>query len=371
LVHKINKDFYRNSPDGLIGNEDCGQMSAWYIFSSMGFYPVTPASGIYALGSPIFDEVKIHLENGKTFSIQAKNVKDNNFFVQGMKLNSVTYANTYIRDEDIADGGKLVFEMGSQPNYERGIKQNEMPVSAMDDAGFVATPYFEMPSNKIKESLLVVIKHLDKGAKIYYSIQTEGQEPGAFVLYRKPFTLTKAAILKYYAVKNNIKSPVVSQQFYKVVTDRTISVKSDVHPMYTAGGQDALIDGIMGTENWKTGEWQSYYAKDFEAIIEFKKPVKFHYAGIHVLQDISPWILFPKEVQFEMSNDGKNFRPLVTVVNKVSAEEKGPVMQELGTNVNTTARFIRIKAVNGGVLPAWHESAGMPTHLFIDEVIIR
>jgi hypothetical protein len=141
--------------------------------------------------------------------------------------------------------------------------------------------------------------------------------------------------------------------------------------MYTAGGMDALIDGIRGTQNWKTGEWQSYYAKDFEAVIAFKKPKVIRYAGIHVLQDVSPWIMYPKEVQFEVSNDGKNYTPIARVMNRVSADEKGPVMQELGTSLNTTASFIKVKAINGGVLPAWHESAGMPTHLFIDEIIIK
>ena len=371
LIHTINKEFYRNSPDGLIGNEDCGQMSAWYIFSSMGFYPVTPASGIYALGSPIFDEVKMHLENGKTFIIKAKNNTPGSFYVQDMQLNSTAYTNTYIRDEDIAEGGEMVFEMGSQPNLKRGIKENEMPIAALEDAAFIAAPYFEMASNKIKEFLPVVMKHIDKNAAIYYSIQPEGQKAGSFIRYSKPFKLTGASNIKYYATKNNIQSPVVSQQFYKVVTDRTITVQSEVHPMYTAGGKDALIDGIKGTENWKTGEWQSYHAKDFEAVIDFKKPRVISYAGIHVLQDVSPWIVYPKEVQFEVSNDGKNYQPLATVANKVSSDEKGPVAQELGTAVKTTARFIKIKAISGGVLPAWHESAGMPTHLFIDEVIIK
>jgi putative alpha-1,2-mannosidase len=79
LVHQICTEFYPNNPDGLIGNEDCGQMSAWYIFSAMGFYPVSPGSGDYAIGTPQFDEVTIHLENGKRFVIKAKNRQQNNF----------------------------------------------------------------------------------------------------------------------------------------------------------------------------------------------------------------------------------------------------------------------------------------------------
>lgn len=371
LVSKINKEFYLNSPDGLIGNEDCGQMSAWHIFSAMGFYPVTPASGIYALGTPVFDEVKMHLENGKIFTIRAKNLSRQNFYVQSMQLNGKALPNTFIKNEDIEQGGDMVFEMGPEPNKQRGIKANEMPVAEVDDAAFVPAPYFEMPSNKVKESLTVVMKNIDKAATIFYSIQPEGQKAGAFVKYQQPFVLRKAALVKYYAVKNNNKSKEASQRFYKVVTDRTISITSKVHPMYTAGGPDALIDGIKGTSNWKTGEWQSYFANDFEAVLTFKKPTNISYVAVHVLQDVSPWILYPKEVQFEISNDGINYKPLALAVNKIAKEEKDIQVQELGSNVKATAMFIRIKAINGGALPAWHESAGQPSHLFIDEIIIR
>ena len=371
LVHKICKEFYKNDPDGLIGNEDCGQMSAWYILSAMGFYPVTPGSGQYALGTPLFDEVNIHQENGNIFTIKTNNRTDKNFYVQAMQLNGNNYPATYFNHTDIEKGGHLFFEMSNQPNYQLGIHENEMPVSSVDDKEFTAVPYFNMLSNKIKHSLPVMMKHVEKDALIYYSIQYQGQKAGSFMQYTKPFILTKAATVNFYAAKNTFKSPVVSQQFYKVVTDRTITVKSEVHPMYTAGGNDALIDGITGTTNWKTGEWQSYFDKDFEAVIDFKKPRVINYAGIHVLQEIGPWIIYPKEVQMEISNDGKNFRPLVTVSNKVSSQEKGPVIQELGAVVKVTARFVKIKAINGGSLPPWHESAGQPSHLFVDEVIIR
>jgi hypothetical protein len=141
--------------------------------------------------------------------------------------------------------------------------------------------------------------------------------------------------------------------------------------MYTAGGKDALIDGITGTTNWKTGEWQSYFARDFVAIIDLQKVRPVNHVGVHVLQDVSPWIVYPKEVIFEISNDGEKYQPLTTVQNKVSMDEKGPVVQELGADVNAKARYIKVTAKTGGVLPAWHESAGQPTHIFIDEVIVK
>jgi len=371
LVNKICKEFYKNDPDGLIGNEDCGQMSAWYIFSAMGFYPVTPASGQYALGSPVFDEIKMHLENGKTFTIKANNISTQNKYVNSMLLNGKIWPATFINHEAIANGGSLVFNMIDKPNKAMGTRQQDMPATSINDNEFVAVPYFNMQSNKIKDSLHVVMASIDKDAKIYYYINGKVEPLTNFVVYKQPVILTDATSISFFAEKGGYKSPVVTQQFYKVVTDRTISIKSEVHPMYSAGGADALIDGIVGTVNWKTGEWQSYFAKDFEAVITFKKQQEFSYMGIHVLQDVSPWIIYPKEVMFEISEDGITYKPLVRLANNFAKEEKEPQVQLLGAAVKATGKYIRIKAINGGILPAWHESAGQPSHLFIDEIIIK
>ncbi|HRE64012.1 MAG TPA: GH92 family glycosyl hydrolase [Ferruginibacter sp.] len=371
LLSKITKEFYLNSPDGLIGNEDCGQMSAWYIFSAMGFYPVTPASRTYALGAPVFDEVKMHLENGKTFTITAKNLSKNNFYVKGMQLNGVEYSKTFISDQDFVDGGNMVFEMSNQPNLQRGIQPGEMPVAEVDDANFVPAPYFEMESNKIIKPINVVMKNIDKDASIFYSITPNGGKAGTFKKYSKPFVLTDAALVQYYAEKKGIKSKPASQQFYKVITDRTIKINSKVNPMYTAGGADALIDGIVGTANWKTGEWQGYYDQDFEAVIQFKQPRKIRYVGANVLQDVSPWILYPAAIQVDISNDGKSFEPLFVRQYENNPENVPAIVKTIGQDVNTTTKYVRIRLKNGGKLPAWHESAGFASHLFVDELIVK
>lgn len=371
LISKINKAFYLNSPDGLIGNEDCGQMSAWYIFSAMGFYPVTPASGIYAIGTPVFNEVKLHLENGKTFTITAKNLSGTNFYVKGLQLNGTEYPKSYIEDAAIANGGSLVFEMDDKPNTAFATAAGQMPVAATDDAAFVPVPYFENESNKIKDALTVKMNDADKSANIYYNIREKDGAPGKWIKYNQPFVLRKPAVVRYYAEKNGIKSKEASQQFYQVITDRTITILSKVNPMYTAGGPEALIDGIMGTTNWKTGEWQSYYDQDFEAIVTFKQPKKIHYVGAHVLQDVSPWILYPREIDVAVSNDGKSFEPLFTKIKENNTEDKPASVQTMGDEAATTAKYVRIRLKSGGKLPYWHESAGSPSHLFIDEIIIK
>ena len=118
------KEFYHDQPAGIIGNEDCGQMSAWYIFSSLGFYPVFPASGNYVLGSPLFDRATIHLENGKKFTVETANNTGKNIFIQKVELNGSLYNKSGIRHEDILNGGTLRITMGDKPNKDFGTSTN-------------------------------------------------------------------------------------------------------------------------------------------------------------------------------------------------------------------------------------------------------
>ncbi|MFV5698505.1 GH92 family glycosyl hydrolase [Flavobacterium sp. ZT3R17] len=112
---------YNTTPNGLSGNEDCGQMSAWYVFSSMGLYPMNPASGEYEIGSPIFEKATINLQDGKTFVIETENVSDKNFYIQSATLNGVAFNKTAITHKQIVQGGILHFVMGSKPNKNWGL----------------------------------------------------------------------------------------------------------------------------------------------------------------------------------------------------------------------------------------------------------
>lgn len=115
-VREIIAAKYRPGPDGLSGNDDFGQMSAWYIFSALGFYPVAPGSVEYALGSPSVTEATINLENGNSFTIVAKNQSNENVYVQGVKLNGKKLTRPFITHSNIMAGGVLEFDMGHVPN---------------------------------------------------------------------------------------------------------------------------------------------------------------------------------------------------------------------------------------------------------------
>lgn len=115
LVRQIADQFYINTPEGLSGNDDCGQMSAWYIFSAMGFYPVNPADGKYLFGAPQLSQISIELPNSKTFVIRAKNLSAANKYVQSITLNGIACKKNFITHQDIMRGGELVFDMGDKP----------------------------------------------------------------------------------------------------------------------------------------------------------------------------------------------------------------------------------------------------------------
>lgn len=121
-IHQIITTMYLNKPDGLCGNDDCGQMSAWYIFSSLGFYPVCPGSGQYAIGTPSVKEGKLQLKDGKVLTVKANNLSDKNIYIQSVKLNGKPVNTTILTNAELNQGGELVFEMGGKPNKKWGVK---------------------------------------------------------------------------------------------------------------------------------------------------------------------------------------------------------------------------------------------------------
>jgi predicted alpha-1,2-mannosidase len=128
-VRYITTNLYSDKPDGLSGNEDCGQMSSWYIFSSMGFYPVNPSNGAYVFGSPLFDQVDLNLGNGKSMKIIAENNSDTNIYIQEVTLNGVEHKYSFITHKDLVNGGVLKFVMGSTPNLDFGKDPKYRPKS--------------------------------------------------------------------------------------------------------------------------------------------------------------------------------------------------------------------------------------------------
>ncbi|HEY3372018.1 MAG TPA: glycoside hydrolase domain-containing protein, partial [Prolixibacteraceae bacterium] len=132
-IHQIINTKYNPVPDGLCGNDDCGQMSAWYVFSAMGFYPVCPGTNQYIIGSPCVREASIEVDNGRKFIVKAINLSDQNIYIQSVMLNGQPWNKTYITHEDLMKGGELIFNMASKPNKKWGTSKESRPYSVSTD----------------------------------------------------------------------------------------------------------------------------------------------------------------------------------------------------------------------------------------------
>jgi predicted alpha-1,2-mannosidase len=128
-VRSLLETMYHNNPDGMAGNEDCGQMSAWYAISALGFYAVDPVSANYVFGTPLFDRATVHLGDGKKLVIEAQRESPEHFYIQSVTLNGKPYEKTWFRHADIADGGSIVFHLGNEPNTQFGAAESAAPPS--------------------------------------------------------------------------------------------------------------------------------------------------------------------------------------------------------------------------------------------------
>lgn len=195
IIRQILTTLYANKQNGIDGNEDCGQMSAWYVMSAMGLYSVTPGLDYYVIGTPLFDKVKINLENGNTFEIIALNNTQENLFIQSAKLNGKPYAKTYLKNSDIMKGGKIVFEMGDKPNKKWGNPKVDRPPFPKEKFKYAKSPQLKFSDIRFLNNRKVKIYSDEKGAKIYYTLN--GANPTKkSTLYTKPLTITKTSVLK-------------------------------------------------------------------------------------------------------------------------------------------------------------------------------
>lgn len=376
LLNKVTTEFYKNAPDGLIGNEDCGQMSAWYILSAMGFYPVAPGTGIYEIGKPLFKSVSIKLENNEVFKINAQNLSEKNIYVQSVKCLSPEGRTTYFFDrlqlthEQLNSSNELSFVMADKPNMELG--KNYSPTAIDESEDIAVNPVIKGGDVSFKDSRLVTLTSTQKNASIYYT--TDGSVPGEkSTRYSSPIKIVKSTTLKAIAVlPNGKKSFITTAKYVKVPHNWSVKLNTPFEKHYSAGGADALVDGIIGEADWRKGNWQGYQNQSLDAIIDLKKRTSVGKVSLALMQDTRAWIVCPKAIVIEASDDGKVFKEVKVYSTTLPIEDLNPqvTMVQVGLQ-NVSARYLRVKALQYGKLPQWHEGAGGDTHIFVSEIIIE
>jgi len=330
-VHYILDNFYKNTPDGLIGNEDCGQMSAWYVLSSMGIYAVTPGSGEWTKTTPYFDNIKINFENGKQLNISKKGMKG---YLQEVWMKA---------------------------------KQQELDK-------IISVPVIKAESKSFKDNLKIQILSNNSEDTLYYYVFDKDTSLSVipYKTYKNPIVIDKTAMISFYAENNGQKSNIVTSSFIKKPNNYSIKLNSKYNPQYHAGGEEGLIDGIFGTENWRKGDWQGYQGQNFEAVIDLQEIKKVTSLSARFLQDSRAWILMPTKVEFFASEDNVNFKLVKTIDNKLDARNTDVQLADFKTAIpETKAKFIKVKAYNFGKLPEWHQGTGGEAFIFIDEITVK
>jgi predicted alpha-1,2-mannosidase len=366
-VKKIIDEQYWNAPDGLSGNEDCGQMSAWFVLSASGFYSVTPGLNYYVIGAPTFEEVTYNLENGNSFKIKTHNLSERNKYIRSATLNGEKYTKSFLLHQDLMNGGELIFEMDKTPSKEFGIGVNNSPVAEITTNLIVPIPFIDAKKKTFTETLQVNIGSICENCSIQYKIKNS-----TWTTYKNPILLDKTTTITAITIdKNGTKSKPAVSEFLKIKPGRSITLNSNYANQYAAEGTNALIDRLKGSNNFRTGFWQGYQGQDVEAIVDLGKIEEISTISAGFLQDNRSWIWFPDYVDFSFSNDSKNFTKLKRIENDFSLKQKGSFTKEFQLNKTLKARYIKMIAKNFGDCPEWHLGAGGKSWIFIDEITIE
>lgn len=331
-VHYILENFYKNAPDGLIGNEDCGQMSAWYVLSSMGIYAVTPGQPKWEINKPFLD-AKVSIDGNKP---------------------------NYLH---LPDARGILPQFGKE-DVDNPPYQSIVPV-----------PLIQAEGKAFKDKMAIDIVSQNPTDKLYYYIEKKNEAKSAKIweAYKGQIIIESNTEILAKSQNENGNSAIVSAKFYKKPTNYTIEIKSKYNPQYTAGGDEGIIDGINGSENWRKGEWQGYQNQDFEAIIDLQTEKNVSNFSATFLQDSGSWILMPTKVDYYLSNDNVNFTLVGSVTNSISPKTEGNKIEnfQYQSPQELKAKYVKVKAYNFGKLPDWHLGAGGDAFIFIDEITIK
>ena len=372
-LRRIMDELYHAAPDGLSGNEDCGQMSAWYALSAMGFHPLCPGAPEYTLGIPLFDEVELRLADGRKLRIMGQAEGGSRQHVVDIRWNGSELERFRTIDHAaLMAGGTLAFELGPRPgSAPSGSTATEEDPFILPD--WVPVPFIQAPSPVLTSIMEVQVGCSDPQASLLYREAGGPWQPVDGPLFVDGNTTVEAVAVRH--VPNDggegVRSKPEQARFTLVDGSRTVSLQSTFAPQYAASGEQALVDGLRGGSDFRTGEWQGFQAQDLVATIDLGRPQRVKRMGLGVLQDQRSWIWYPSDVTFAVSMNGRQWTS-ITVPNEVGRDVEGSLTMDLWTpEVNLRARYVTIVARSAGPCPEWHPGAGHPSWIFVDEFLLE
>ena len=319
-VHKILDELYTSEPDGLCGNEDCGQMSAWYVLASLGMYEVCPGSDKWVETKPIFK-------------------------VEGFERAPLSVIMLYDCPDSLRITPCPVFDDWRQQVV--GSRQVTLSVPCCSNVQITCDKNIVCPDCEER-----------------------------FRPYNGPLTVN-GKMWEYVVAKakaeDRLESQSVVQHYSSVQTDKHVTYLTQPAPQYTENGPEGMVDGVYGSENYRIGGWQGWQG-DMVAVVELEKVQNVKHVGLRCLENMRSWIFFPKSVKVEYSLDGENWQPYGEVKNTqfaaIHARQEESVVHDFSVNSTARAKYIKVTATNFGSLPEWHVSAGEQAWIFADELEI-
>jgi len=358
IVKRILQTMYTTQPDGLCGNEDCGQMSAWYIWSSLGFYPVNPILNSYDPGYFIFDKASIKVPGEKRIHI-ISNRKSGSKYVHQIIKNGILQ-NSLV---ELNPGDKLEFIFNDDKFIDLVMNQDTLA----DDFKFTL-PYISEGNRTFQDSVKINFSSLGNFGIVYKIGNLDGPERNYTnsIIFRENQKI-------FFKNKNSEPegktSPWLLANFTKRPGGYEIRRITEFSPMYAGGGREALMDGLEGSLDFRDGHWQGYFGKDFNIEFSLEENLGIERVEARFLQDQNSWILLPASVQVLTSPNGTDYILESEYFNTTPQNTNGAFDKLFQFEIKQKGtRFIKLVAKNPGKLPEWHLSSGENSWIFIDEV---
>jgi predicted alpha-1,2-mannosidase len=365
-LRNILGNFYFAAPDGLIGNEDCGQMSAWYVLSAYGLYDIAPGSGQWLIAPPLHESMTIRLQPGRVFTTRRRG---EGAHVAAVTFNGRPLGRSWLSHEEVLGGGELVFTMGDEPGGW-GAAPADRPGAPLPEPAIVAAPWADAAGDRFRGAMPVTLHAADPQAAVEWRFEDEAE--GSWRRYAEPIVLDRTRLLQFRAVRGGEAGAVIGALFTALPTAWRVAPDPQPNAQYTAGGADALIDGRRGAEDWRNGGWHGYEGTDVALTLDLGSPTPVTRAGLSLLQDIRSWIVMPPTVRVETSVDGRTFASAGSISSDLAPDVYGVIPRDMAIDLDgAPIRALRLVAVGAGPMPAWHPGAGGPSFVFVDEIIVE